>query len=53
MYIINRIGSVSVIDSSTNTVIKTIPVQTNPQNILYNPFNNNMYVANTGSVQFQ
>ena len=42
-------GDVSVISSSTNTVIKTIDVGTNPQDIEYNPNNKNMYVANADS----
>ena len=47
-------ATISVIDSSTNTVTKTIainpsnPSNTNPQDILYNPFNNLIYTANTG-----
>ena len=37
---------VSIIDTSTNTVIDTIEVRTNPIAIEYNPRNGDMYVTN-------
>jgi YVTN family beta-propeller protein len=40
-------GKVSVLHSSTDTIIDTIPVGTRPQAIAYNPANNDVYVANT------
>jgi YVTN family beta-propeller protein len=39
-------NTVSVIDSSTNTVIGTISVGSQPNGIAFNPTNNDMYVAN-------
>ncbi len=50
MYVTNQgSNTVSVIDSSTNTVIKTIPVGSAPQGVAYNSNNNDMYVANSNS----
>ena len=50
MYVTNfDSGTVSVIDSSTNTVTKTIPVGTLPRGVAYNGKNGDMYVANEGS----
>ena len=44
MYVTNSASSaVSVIDSSTNTVIETIPVDNSPTAIEYNPSNDNIY----------
>lgn len=55
MYVTNSgSNTVSVINSTTNTVTKTIainpsnPSNTNPQDILYNPLNSLIYTANTG-----
>jgi YVTN family beta-propeller protein len=42
-------NSVSVIDSTTNTVVASIPVGTGPEGIAFNPNNGDMYVANEGS----
>ena len=42
-------GKASVFDSSTNTVVDTVPVGTRPRAIAYNPANNEVYVANTVS----
>lgn len=42
-------NSVSVIDTSNNTVIETINVESNPQGIAVNPAANRAYVANSGS----
>ena len=42
-------NSVSVINDSTNVVIKTIPVGANPDHLLYSYLNNQIYVANQGS----
>ena len=36
--------TVSVIDTTTNTVVKTIPVGFQPSAIAYDPENNRMYV---------
>jgi YVTN family beta-propeller protein len=41
-------NTVSVIDSSTNTVITTIRVGAAPTDIAFNPNNGNMYLANVG-----
>ncbi|MBA3750898.1 MAG: beta-propeller fold lactonase family protein, partial [Nitrosopumilus sp.] len=49
IYATNGPGNVSVIDSSTNTVVDTIPVGDNPFALLFNPNNNNIYVANRDS----
>ena len=43
---INTTGTVSVINSTTNTIVATIPVDKNPQAIAYNPANGLLYVAN-------
>ena len=43
----NTTGIVSVINSTTNTIVATIPVGKNPQAIAYNPANGLLYVANT------
>lgn len=42
-------GTVSVIDSSANEVVETIPIGRAPIGIAFNPSNNDMYVANFGS----
>ena len=44
-----RRENVSVIDSTTNSVIATIPVGSAPQFIAFNPNNGDMYVTNRGS----
>jgi YVTN family beta-propeller protein len=43
----NTTGTVTVINSTTNTIVATIPVGKNPQAIAYNPANGLFYVANT------
>ncbi|HEX5977271.1 MAG TPA: hypothetical protein VFY68_08345, partial [Nitrososphaeraceae archaeon] len=46
-YVSNRdSGTVSVIDSTSNSVIKNITVGSSPGQLLFNPTNNNIYVAN-------
>ncbi|MBK7471369.1 MAG: hypothetical protein IPI73_12800 [Betaproteobacteria bacterium] len=42
-------GTVSVVNTATNTVVATIPVGTNPQSIAGNPAGTLVYVANSGS----
>ncbi|HKR74859.1 MAG TPA: YncE family protein [Candidatus Nitrosocosmicus sp.] len=42
-------NSVSVIDSTTNQVIATIPVEQKPRHIILNTENGNLYVINSGS----
>ncbi len=42
-------GTVSVVNTATNTVVATIPVGTNPQSIAVNPAGTLVYVANNGS----
>ena len=42
-------GTVSVIDTTTNTVIDTITVEAFPTGIAYDPVNHRMYVANNDS----
>jgi YVTN family beta-propeller protein len=50
MYVTNdSSNTVSVIDSSTNTVIGSIAMETAPRGIAFNPNNGNMYVANFGA----
>ena len=47
IYVANRdSGTVSVIDSTTNSVIKNITVGSSPGSLLFNPSNNKTYVAN-------
>jgi YVTN family beta-propeller protein len=49
MYVANQGSSsnnVSVINSTTNTVVATIPVGSGPHGIAFNPNNGDMYVAN-------
>ena len=47
IYVVNNEeDTVSVIDSSTNKVVKTISIGDGPNDIEYNPFNHNMYVPN-------
>ena len=41
-------GTVSVLDGSTNTVLATVPVGTEPDGIAVNPTTNRVYVANFG-----
>src|SRR5215204_6423964 len=49
-YVSNRdSGTVSVIDSTSNSVIKNITVGSSPGQLLFNPSNNNIYVANAVS----
>jgi YVTN family beta-propeller protein len=40
-------GTVSVIDSTTDNVISTIPVGQGPQWLAFNPRNGNLYVTNS------
>ena len=48
MYTSNSSGnSCSAIDSSTNTVVKTIEVMINPFTLLFNPTNDDPYVGNS------
>src|SRR5205823_6634266 len=50
MYVTNQgSNTVSVIDSTTNTVIATIPVGTTPFAIAFDPKNDDMYVVNNGN----
>jgi YVTN family beta-propeller protein len=50
MYVANMFSNtVSVIDSSTNTVIGSIAVETAPRGIAFNANNGNIYVANFGA----
>ncbi|MGB9169004.1 MAG: YncE family protein [Nitrososphaeraceae archaeon] len=50
MYVTNQGGTtVSVIDTTTNTVIKTITVGNTPIGIAFDTLNHNMYVANRNS----
>ena len=50
IYVVNRDSdTVSVIDSTTNTVIDTINVGQNPQDLEFNSGNNNMYVTDLSS----
>ena len=42
-------NTVSVIDGSTNTVITTITVSTNPVGVGVNPATNRIYITNHGS----
>jgi len=49
-YITNaELGTVSVIDGSTNTVIKNIHVGSHPRGIAFDSDKGNLYVANEGS----
>ena len=43
------VGSVAVIDPSTGTLVKSIPVGDSPVQVLYNPFNGYIYVTITNS----
>ncbi|HEY7080890.1 MAG TPA: YncE family protein, partial [Nitrososphaeraceae archaeon] len=50
MYVTNfGSNTVSVIDTTTNTVVATITVGSAPQFIAFNPNNGHMYVTNRGS----
>ena len=50
IYVANRdSGSVSVIETVNNTLIKNVTVGLSPQALLFNPSNNNIYVANRDS----
>src|SRR5215208_1171448 len=50
IYVANRdSGTVSVIDSTNNTVIKNITVGSSPGPLVFNPSNNYIYVANRDS----
>jgi YVTN family beta-propeller protein len=50
MYVTNQGGTtVSVIDTTTNTIIDTITVQSTPIGIAYDPDKHRMYVGNSGS----
>ena len=42
----NTTGTVSIINSSTNTIMTSLPVEKNPQAIAYNSANGLVYVAN-------
>ncbi|MFD4620355.1 YncE family protein, partial [Streptomyces sp. NPDC058475] len=42
-------GTVSVIDTATNTVTATIPVGTAPQGVALTPDGTRVYVTNSGS----
>jgi YVTN family beta-propeller protein len=42
-------GTVSVIDTTTNTVVKTLGVGSSPQKLAVSPDGERVYVANTGS----
>ena len=47
MYVTNRVdGTVSVIDTTTNTVVGSIRVGDGPSGIAYDPENKRMYVSN-------
>jgi YVTN family beta-propeller protein len=46
---INNSGSVSVIDTATNTVPATVSVGSSPQGVAVNPAGTRVYVANAGS----
>ena len=50
MYVTNQAipGSVSVIDTNTNTEINTITVGNQPLGLAYDTINHRMYVANSG-----
>jgi YVTN family beta-propeller protein len=50
IYVANRDSeTVSVIDSTSNTLIKNVTVGMSPQALIFNPSNNNIYVANHDS----
>jgi YVTN family beta-propeller protein len=50
MYVVNYwVNTVSVIDTSDNTVTDTITVGTQPQDIAFDSANNRMYVTNGGA----
>jgi len=52
-YVVNRKSNdVSVIDTNTNTVVKTIPVGRDPLDVGVNPSRSVAYVANNGSGSF-
>jgi YVTN family beta-propeller protein len=49
MYVTNRAdNTVSVIDTTSNTVTDTIPAGVQPTGIAYDSVNKRMYVANSG-----
>ncbi|MBI5196530.1 MAG: YncE family protein [Nitrospirae bacterium] len=49
LYVVNNLdNTVSVIDTTTNTVITTIKVGASPTGIAYNPANKKVYVVNRG-----
>ena len=49
-YVANRdSGTVSVIETANNTVIKNIAVGASPHALVFNPSNNNIYVTNRDS----
>jgi len=43
------VGTVAVIDGTTNTITATVPAGTNPVAVAVNPVTNKIYVANQGS----
>ena len=50
IYVTNRdSGTVSVIETANNTVIKNIAVGASPHALVFNPSNNNFYVTNRDS----
>ncbi len=50
MYVVKGLSNnVAIIDSSTNTVIKTINVSNGPSGVAYNPANNDIYVADSAA----
>ena len=50
MYVVNSgSNSVSVINTSTNTVVATIPVETAPAGVTYDSSNGMVYVSNSHS----
>jgi YVTN family beta-propeller protein len=48
-YVANYDGTVSAIDTATNTVITTIPVGAAPRNLAVSPNGNRVYVANSNA----
>jgi YVTN family beta-propeller protein len=42
-------GTISTINSASNSVTNTIPVGKTPMGVSYNPINNSIYVANLDS----
>jgi len=48
-YIPSYDGIVSVIDAATNTVTATVPVESTPHGVAFNPDGTKVYVANSAS----